>query len=278
MALILTAFVIGSAIWFTTTPQPAVGDEVRLDVKLPAPLTLDQLASGQLKIIDLGWSLNDKNPYWPAADYEPFRLKTIATIEKNGVLSKAFFCPEHLGTHLDAPNHFEKNQSAVDQIEPADLFANGVVIDVAAQSGADADYRLTKADIDDWEKVNGRVPDGAVVLLHTGWGRHWSNYPRYKNQDATGKMHFPGYSAEAAKFLVEERRAKGVGIDTLSIDYGLSKDFAVHHIVNAAGRYGLENVAHLDLLPPRGFYVIAAPIKIETGSGGPTRLFAILKK
>jgi kynurenine formamidase len=91
-------------------------------------------------------------------------------------------------------------------------------------------------------------------------------------------MHFPGYSAEAATFLVAERNAKGLGIDTLSIDYGLSKDFAVHHIVNGAGRYGLENVAHLDELPPRGFYVVVAPIKIETGSGGPTRLFAILKK
>jgi kynurenine formamidase len=91
-------------------------------------------------------------------------------------------------------------------------------------------------------------------------------------------MHFPGYSAEAAKLLVEERHVKGLGIDTLSIDYGLSKDFAVHHIVNGAGCYGLENIARLEELPPRGFYVVAAPIKIETGSGGPTRLFAVLKK
>ena len=256
----------------------AAGDDESRDRKAAEPLTLDQLVSGQLKVIDLGWSLNDKNPYWPAPDYEPFHLKTIATIEKNGVLSKAFFCPEHLGTHLDAPNHFEKNQPAVDQIEPANLFAHGVVIDITAATGADADYRLTKGDVADWEKVNGPIPDGAAVLLHTGWGRHWNNYPRYKNQDAAGKMHFPGYSAEAATFLVEERRVKGLGIDTLSIDYGLSKDFVVHHIVNGAGRYGLENLAHLEQLPPRGFYLIAAPIKIETGSGGPVRLFAILKK
>src|SRR5262245_42818252 len=92
-----------------------------------SPPTLDQLVAGELKIVDLGWSRNDKNPYWPAEDYEPFRLKTIATIEKNGVLSKAFFCPEHLGTHLDAPNHFEKDQPAVDQINPTSLFAHGVV-------------------------------------------------------------------------------------------------------------------------------------------------------
>ena len=253
------------------TTIPRIGKRQRLSRST-------SLSCGQLKIIDLGWSLNDKNPYWPADDYEPFRLKTIATIEKNGVLSKAFFCPEHLGTHLDAPNHFEKNQPAVDQIEPAKLFAHGVVIDVTTQSGADADFRLTKADIEKWERESGPIPDGAVVLLYTGWGRHWNNYPRYKNQDATGKMHFPGYSAEAAKFLVEERRAKGLGIDTLSIDYGLSKDFVVHHIVNGAGRYGLENVVRLDELPAKGFYVVAAPIKIDTGSGGPARIFAILNK
>jgi kynurenine formamidase len=279
LSFAVAAVLAGSILWPFCSGQHAAGDDAEKSKNnIVTPLTLDQLASGDLKIIDLGWSLNDKNPYWPADDYEPFRLKTIATIEKNGVLSKAFFCPEHLGTHLDAPNHFEKNQPAVDQIEPSRLFAHGIVIDVTTQSGTDADYRLTKADIDAWEKANGPILEGAVVLLYTGWGRHWNNYPRYKNQDTTGKMHFPGYSAEAAKYLVEERRAKGLGIDTLSIDYGLSKDFVVHHIVNGAGRYGLENVAHLDELPPKGFYVFAAPIKIETGSGGPARIFAILKK
>jgi kynurenine formamidase len=277
--LVLFSAVASAVVSLAPWSQPAAAGGDKSQNQQPAALlTLDQLVSGQLKIIDLGWSLNDKNPYWPAPDYEPFHLKTIATIEKNGVLSKAFFCPEHLGTHLDAPNHFEKDQPAVDQIAPANLFAHGVVIDIAAQSGADADYRLTDADVANWEKANGRIPDGAVVLLHTGWGRHWNNYPRYKNQDAAGKMHFPGYSAQAAKFLVEQRQVKGLGIDTLSIDYGLSSDFVVHHIVNGAGRYGLENLAHLDELPPRGFYLVAAPIKIDTGSGGPARLFAILKK
>lgn len=240
------------------------------------PLTLDQLVSGKLHIVDLGWPLNDTSPYWPAENYEPFRLTTIATIEKNGVLSKAFYCPEHLGTHLDAPNHFEKNQPAVDRIDSANLFAHGVKIDAYTQSDADADYRLTVADVEDWEKKHGRIPDGAVVLLYTGWSRHWNNYSRYKNQDPTGKLHFPGYSAEAAKFLVGERKAKGLGIDTLSIDHGPSKDFVVHHIVNGAGRYGLENLAELDKLPATGFYIMSAPIKIETGSGGPSRVFAIL--
>lgn len=255
---------------------PAIHVATANDEQVVAPLTLDQLASGKLRVVDLGWPLNDTSPYWPAENYEPFRLTTIATLEKNGVLSKAFYCPEHLGTHLDAPNHFEKNQPAVDLIDPANLFAHGVKIDISTQSDADADYRLTKADVEDWEKKHGRIPEGAVVLLYTGWSRHWNNYPRYKNQDSMGRLHFPGYSAEAAKLLVGERKVKGLGIDTLSIDHGPSKDFIVHHIVNGAGRYGLENLAHLDKLPVKGFYLVSAPIKIETGSGGPARVFAIL--
>lgn len=239
-------------------------------------LTLEDLASGKLKIVDLTYSLNDKNAYWPAANYEPFRLKTIATLEQNGVLSKAFSTPEHLGTHLDAPNHFEKNQPAVDEIKPENLFAPGVVIDVSMQASADADYQASVADITAWEQQHGRIPEGAVVLLNTGWGQHWKYFARYKNQDTLGNLHFPAYSAAAATCLIKERQVKGIGIDTLSMDPGTSKDFAVHHIVNGAGRFGLENVAQLDQLPPRGFYLVVAPMKIETGTGGPTRLFAIL--
>ncbi len=255
-------------------PQAAQGKTANA----PSSATLDDLVSGRLPIVDLTWTLDETNPYWPAENYEPFRLTTIATIEKNGVLSKAFYTPEHLGTHVDAPNHFEKNQPAVDEIEPAKLFAPGVVIDVAAQSENDADYRLAMADIAAWEKANGRIPEGAVVFLRTGWGRHWTNYARYKNQDVMGKMHFPGYSEEAARLLVNERKVRGLGIDTLSIDYGLSKDFIVHHVVNGAGRYGLENVARLEQLPPRGFFVFVAPVKIKSGSGGPTRIMAVLPR
>ncbi|MBA3451352.1 MAG: cyclase family protein [Chloroflexia bacterium] len=238
-------------------------------------MTLEQLCSGRLRIVDLTYALSDAVPHWPSDNYEPFKLQTIATIEKDGWLSKAFFTPEHLGTHMDAPNHYEKNQPAVHEVKPENLFAPGVVIDVAAAAEADADYRLTADEIARWEQQHGAIPQGAVVLLHTGWGRHWKTSPRYLNQDVMGQMHFPGFSAEAARLLIGERKAKGLGIDTLSIDYGLSRDFAVHHVVNGAGCYGLENLANLDQLPPRGFYLTIAPIKIEKGSGGPTRVFAV---
>ena len=222
--------------------------------------------------------LNEKNAYWPGPGYEPFHLKTIATIENDGVLSKAFSMPEHLGTHIDAPNHFETGQPDLSMVKPDQFFAPGVVIDIAARAEVDADTTLTLQDIQDWEKKHGQIPDGAIVLLHTGWGRFWDNYSRYKNQDAMGKLHFPSYSGEAARFLIHDRKAKGIGIDNLSIDRGISKDFAVHHTVNKAGKYGLENVAHLDKLPARGFFLVVAPIRIEEGSGGPTRILAILPK
>jgi kynurenine formamidase len=240
--------------------------------------TLAQMAAGEATIIDLTYTLNATNPYWPGDKYQPFELRTIATLEEDGVLSKLLILPEHLGTHIDAPNHFEPDRPAVDQIPPEDLFAPGVVIDIALQAEQDADYALSLADVERWESEQGRVPDKAVVLVHTGWGRFWTNYDRYKNQDIHGTLHFPGVSKEAAEFLVTERSIRGMGIDTLSIDPGPSKDFAVHHVLNKARRYALENVANLDQLPPRGFDLIIAPIKVEHGTGGPTRIFAVMPK
>jgi len=241
----------------------------------PSP-TLADAAAGRAKIVDLTWPLNERNPYWPGGDYQPFAMRTIATLERNGVLSKAFSMPEHLGTHIDAPNHFEANQPSVGQIEPRQLIGPGVKLDITARAERNADSMVTPDDIADWEHKHGRIPDGAIVVAQTGWGRYWDDYAKYKNQDDAGGLHFPGYSPEAARFLIHERHARGIGIDTLSIDPGVSRDFAVHHIVNGATRYGLENLAALEQLPPRGFHLIVAPIRLEAGSGGPARIWAIL--
>jgi kynurenine formamidase len=257
----------GRAAPFTTAAQAAE----------PARLaTLESLCNGQLKVLDLTWPLNRASAYWPGPDYKPFELHTLATLEKNGVLSQAYSTPEHLGTHIDAPNHFEAAGISVDQINPQDLFAPGVVIDVSDAAAQDPDYRLKLEDLLQWEHKHGQVPPHAVVLLNTGWGRHWSQQDRYQGADVMGRLHFPGFSAAAIRFLLKERQIRGVGIDTLSVDYGLSRDFEVHHLLGAAGRYGLENVAHLDQLPARDFYLVVAPIKIESGSGGQTRVIAIL--
>ncbi len=255
--------------------QPSLAQEKRKEAALPSA-SLDDLAGGKLKIIDLTYPLNEKSNYWPGEKYKPFKLETIATLEKDGVLSKAFSMPEHMGTHIDAPNHFEPNQPALHQIDPKDLFAPGVVIDVRGPVAGDSDYELSRDAVLEWENEHGRIPDRAVVMLYTGWGRFWDAPARFQNKDVQGRLHFPGYSAEAARLLVGERKVRGLGIDTLSIDRGLSRDFAVHHIVNRAGRYGLENLANLDMLPAKGFLLVIAPVKIDGGSGGPTRVMAIL--
>lgn len=240
------------------------------------PPALDALFSGKLKTVDLTYKLNDTSPYWPGENYQPFELKTIATLEKDGVLSKVITLPEHLGTHLDAPNHFENNQLDVSSLTPQQLWGPGVLIDISVQAEQNADYMLTQKDLLQWEKEQGPIPDEAIVLLHTGWGRFWNNYDRYKNQDTTGKLHFPGFSPEAAQYLLSKRHIRGLGLDTLSIDRGISQDFKVHHLINGAGKFGLENLANLSQLPPRGFYLIVDPMKVEHGTGGPTRVHAIL--
>jgi kynurenine formamidase len=238
--------------------------------------TLADLAAGKLELVDLSWPLNRESAYWPGEQYRPFELHTIATLEKDGVLSKAFSSPEHLGTHLDAPNHFEAGKPSVDQIPARDLFGPGVVIDVSGPASADANYLVSLDDVKKFEADHGPIPAGAIVLANTGWARFWKQPDRYQGRDVRDQLHFPGFAPEAVEFLIKERSVRGVGLDTLSVDPGLSRDFPVHHLLGKAERFGLENLAQLDKLPSKDFYVFVAPIKIETGSGGPARVFAIL--
>ena len=236
----------------------------------------DDVTNGNCTIIDLTYPLNKSNAYWPGPSYAPFKYKTVATIKDNGVFSGAYSTPEHLGTHIDAPNHFEDNQPSVDKLNLETLIGHAIVIDISGNVENNADYELTVEDIFHWEEANGRIQDRSIILLNTGWWRRWNDYDKYKNADDSNKFHFPGYSVEAAGFLVEKRNINGIGIDTLSADYGISTDFAVHHIINGAGKYILENVANLDKLPPTGATLIVAPIKIEGGSGGQARIWAVL--
>ena len=241
----------------------------------PSTPTLAEIASGAVEIVDLTHALDEKNPYWPGEAYHPFHFETIATLEEDGVYSGAFSTPEHLGTHVDAPNHFEPDQLSVDELLLQNLVAPMVVVDVRRACQKDADYRLLPQDLQSWEEQHGRIPAGAVVFGLTGWGAYWDDHARYKNQSLSGRLHFPGFSREAAHFLVKERAIKGLGIDTLSVDYGLSTDFVVHHIVNGAGAYHIENATNLDKIPACGAWMVAAPIKIKQGSGGPSRVWAI---
>ena len=234
------------------------------------------LFSGRAKLLDLTYPINKGNAYWPGSAYFPFTLKNIANIDKDGVYSNSFSMPEHLGTHMDAPSHFVKGQLSLDQIPLTQLFGPAVVVDVRQKVDKNPDYQMSIQYLKGWEKAHGLIPAGAIILMYTGWGERWSDFNSYQNRDAQGNLHFPGYSPEVAQFLIKEKSIYGIGIDTLSVDYGLSKDFKVHHICHGAGKYHLENVANLDKMPAKGAYLILAPIKIEGGSGGPTRIYAVL--
>jgi len=234
----------------------------------------DEISSGKTRVLDLSYAISDKLPPWPG-DEKWFEAKTNATVEKNGYFTRSFWMLEHYGTHLDAPVHFPPGKTTVDQIPVRQLFGPAVVVDMRAESAKDADYQLPAERVEEWEKQHGRIPEGAIVLLRTGWAARWPDVQRYRNQDAHGKMHFPGISVEAAKLLIA-RRVSGLGCDTMSIDYGASEDFAVHHFTLGAGLYHLENLADLSALPETGAFLVVAPIKLEGGSGGPVRVFALL--
>jgi kynurenine formamidase len=234
------------------------------------------IATGKTRVIDLTHALNPQNPYWPGPGYEAFEYETFSTLEKNGVLSGRFTMAEHTGTHLDAPNHFAAGQISVDKIPADQLFVPVVVVDATGKASQSPDYLLSSADITAWEQSHGRIPQNSVVMMYTGWDERWTDFDKYKNAEKNGTLHFPGFSVEAARLLAEDRGVAGIGIDTLSVDYGMSKDFAVHHLVHGRGKYHLENVANLGSLPPTGAFLVVAPIKIENGTGGPARIFALI--
>ncbi len=235
---------------------------------------LEGVPSGKTRVIDLSYAINDKLVPWPG-DTRWFEAKVNATVEKNGYFTRSFWMLEHYGTHLDAPIHFPPGKMTLDEIPATKLFGPAVVLDARADSAKDADYQVPAALVEEWEKRHGLIPEGAIVLLRTGWASRWPDAQRYRNQDAQGRMHFPGYSVNAAKLLIE-RKVSGLGCDTMSADYGASEDFAVHRAVLGAGLYQLENLADLSALPETGAFLVVAPIKLEGGSGGAVRVFALL--
>jgi kynurenine formamidase len=232
------------------------------------------IPSGQTRVIDLTYAVSDNEVSWPG-DEHPFEATPKATVAKDGYFTRSFSMLEHYGTHLDAPIHFPPGKTPVDKIPPERLFGPAVVIDVREEAAQNADYLLTVDRIAAWEKEHGKIPPGAFVILRTGWSSRWPDVQRYRNMDAKGVMHFPGFSTEAVVRLIL-RKVTGLGIDTLSVDYGPSQKFQVHQLSHGAGLYHVENLADLSQLPEAGAFIVVAPIKLEGGSGGPCRVFAIL--
>jgi len=246
-----------------------------------SPRPLVDLSDADL--VDLSWAFDDKTLYWPTSP-SAFELKQLSYGPTPGgwfYSSYAVCTPEHGGTHLDAPIHFAEGGHTTDQIPLSQLVAPAVVIDVADKAASDADYRLTAADVRAWEASHGAIEAGTIVLLRTGWGSRWPDRKAYFGDDtagATDHLHFPSFGEDAARLLVSERRVAAIGVDTASIDYGQSHDFIVHRVVTAVDVPGLENIAHLERVPARGAWIIALPMKIAGGSGGPVRIVAVVPR
>jgi kynurenine formamidase len=243
------------------------------------------LASGanaidEKKLVDMTYEFARQTLHWPTA--KPFQLDKVAegrTPQGFWYSSYNYSGSEHVGTHLDAPFHFAEGRWTTDQIPLGKTIGPAVRIDVRSKADIDRDYLLTVDDIRSWEKRNGRLPKDVIVLMYSGWGRYWGDRKRYLGTDEPGNvsdLHFPGFSKEAAEFLVKERSVKAVGIDTPSIDHGPSRDFLAHQFFGAANVPIFENVASLDKLPAKGATVFAIPMKIKGGSGAPLRIFALL--
>lgn len=238
-------------------------------------------AAAAPQVVDLTHSFDSDTVYWPT-DTRGFQLEKLsAGVTEGGwyYSANAFCSAEHGGTHLDAPIHFHENGQSVDQIPLNRLVGEGVVIDVSAAAQRDPDYQLSTADLAAHEAAHGPVPRDAIVLLRTGWSARWPDTRAYLGDDTPGDashLSFPGYGADAARVLVESRGVAVLGIDTASIDPGNSATFPVHRIAAARQVPGLENLTGLDALPPRGFTVIALPMKIGGGSGAPVRVVAML--
>lgn len=234
------------------------------------------------RVVDLSHAFDERTLYWPTSP-STFELKRLHHGRTPGgffYAANSFCTPEHGGTHLDAPIHFHEGRRTADQVPLDQLVGEAVVVDVSAKAAADPDYRLARADLDEWEKRHGPIPKDAIVLLRTGWSARWPDRKRYLGDDTPGdasRLHFPSYGRDAAQWLVQTRGVAALGVDTASIDHGPSTDFVVHQIAAAANVPGLENLTNLDQLPARGAWVVALPMKIGGGSGGPLRAIALVK-
>jgi len=235
------------------------------------------------KIIDLSHPFDAQTIYWPTE--EGFKLEK----EQDGVTDKGYYyasnkfaAPEHGGTHIDAPRHFAAGAKTVDQIPLEQLMGEAILIDVTKQCDANRDYLINIDDFVNWEKQHGQIPDGAIVFLRTGFAKYWPDRVRYMGTDERGaaavaKLHFPGLSPDAARWVTSNRSIKAIGLDTPSIDYGQSTMFESHQILFAKNIPAFENLGDLSVLPALGFEVIAMPMKIAGGSGGPLRVAAIVR-
>lgn len=232
------------------------------------------------KLVDLTYTFDATTIYWPT---EPTFVHTFEHVGPTPLgyfyASAKFAAPEHGGTHMDAPIHFSRDGLTADKLPLRDFVGSAAVIDFSARARSNPDTTLSADDIKKYEAAYGRIPDGAIVVARSGWGRFWPDKKRYLGTDKPGDvadLHFPGFSPEAVEYLLKNRDVAAIAIDTASMDPGNSRDFPVHRLWLGANHPGFENVANAEELPPSGATIFCIPMKIGQGTGGPTRIFALL--
>lgn len=240
---------------------------------LPAPPARAAEARSFTRVVDLTHSIS---PEFPTFFGKPgIAFEDLYTFEKNKLNLKVWTLNEHTGTHIDSPFHFSTDGMTVDRIPVKNLVCPLCVIDIAQRAEGDADAQLTPDDVKAFEAAHGPIPAGACVALRSGWDRHLAD-AKYRNADDAGVMHFPGFHPEAAAMLIEGRQAVGIASDTLSLDPGASKDFAVHYAWLPSGRWGVECIAGLEGMPATGATLVVGAPKVAGATGGPSRLFALV--
>ena len=237
----------------------------------PTPLFADMEMSA---VVDLSHIMGEDAPHIFGSDFAAKREKIDFLSEVIHWQQWSF--NEHTGTHVDIPSHFILDGGEnVDTYDPNLLVSTAVVIDIAARAAEDADAFVTIEDLRAWESANGEIPPNALVCMHSGWEEKFYDQAAYGNWDADGTAHFPGFGAEAAAFLVEERDIRGIAVDTMSQDPGNSATFPVHYTILGAGKYGIENVRNLAAIQDKEATVILGVPRWKDGSGGPCRVLAL---
>jgi kynurenine formamidase len=235
---------------------------------------LSQLLAG-VRVIDMTYPLTTDFPLYPV--YDPVRVAEKFSCEKDGFCVKSWAFDEHSGTHVDAPAHFGDGAQTVDQIAPEELILPIAVIDIRERVEHDHDATVIPDDVLDWERRQGPLPERCALFALTGWGSRVHDPAAYLNADAEGTLHSPGFSPELTEFIKDERPGvRAIGLDTASLDIGASADFRAHVSWLPSGRYGIENLANLDALPPLGAVGIVGAPRLAGGSGGPSRVLALV--
>jgi len=218
-------------------------------------------------------TLNSAFPIWPG--FAPIQVTNVRSFEKDGFFANTWQAPEHHGTHVDAPIHFGKGAWSADEIPDQALVCPVALIHVHERAASNPDTQVTVDDLRAWERQHGKIPEGAAVLMHSGWETRAGDINAFRNMDGKGTMHFPGFGKEAAEFLLKERSINGIGVDTLGLDHGASQDFAVHFTLLPANKWGIENLANLAKIPPAGATLFVGLPKVQGASGGIARILAV---